>query len=289
MELVLGTVQFGIAYGVAGRVAPVPAAEVRVILARALARGVRWLDTAPGYGDIEERLAGLVDDREAFSVITKVPAMPADLATGAAVARWLADTLSRSRDRLGRSLKAVLFHRGQDLLEEQGPELWQAAKEFASAHDLAIGVSCYEPRTLAEIGQRFPLALAQLPGNALDQRLTRVLLADRPRLAIHVRSAFLQGLLLIPQAEACARVPAAAEALARWHAWCRERGRSPLEAALGIVKAIPGATHCVVGVDSLAQLDAILAAWQAASPIDAPELACDDLAAIDPRQWPLAH
>lgn len=288
MELTLGTVQFGLAYGVAGRAAPVPAGEVRAILSRALAQGVCWLDTAPGYGDIEERLASLMGDRDAFSVITKIPAAPADLSTGAA-AHWVADTLSRSRDRLGRSFKAVLFHRGQDLLEAQGPELWQAMAEFASAHGLAPGVSCYEPQTLAAIAQRFPLALAQLPGNALDQRLSRAPLADQPRLSIHVRSAFLQGLLLIPEAEARARVPAASKALARWHAWCQEQGRPPLEAALGIVKAIPGATHCVVGVDSLAQLDAILAAWQAASPIDAPELACDDLAAIDPRHWPMAH
>lgn len=288
MELALGTVQFGLAYGVAGRVAPVPAGEVRAILSRARAQGVCWLDTAPGYGDIEERLASLMGDRDAFSVITKIPAAPADLAAGAA-AHWATDTLIRSRDRLGRSLKAVLLHRGQDLLEPRGSELWQAASEFASAHGLALGASCYDPETLAAIAQRFPAALAQLPGNALDQRLCHVPQADRPRVSIHVRSAFLQGLLLLPEAEACKRVPAASKALARWHAWCRDHGRPPLEAALGIVKAIPGATHCVVGVDNLAQLDAILAAWQEASPIEAPELACDDLAAIDPRHWQVAN
>ena len=55
-----------------------------------------------------------------------------------------------------------------------------------------------------------------------------------------------------------------------------------------MVKALPGATHCVVGVDSLAQLEAIVAAWQAAPIIEAPELACNDQAVIDPRLWPLA-
>lgn len=93
----------------------------------------------------------------------------------------------------------------------------------------------------------------------------------------------------MPLVDACARVPAAAVALARWHAWCWDHGREPIEVALGLVKALPGATHCVVGVDSLAQLEAIVAAWHAAPVIEAPELACNNLTAIDPRQWLLEH
>ena len=40
MQLALGTVQFGIAYGIAGRGEAVPEAEVRAILEDAAARGV---------------------------------------------------------------------------------------------------------------------------------------------------------------------------------------------------------------------------------------------------------
>ena len=286
MELALGTVQFGLAYGVAGRGTPVPSEEVRAILARARALGVRWLDTAPAYGDIEERLAGLMGDRDEFSIVSKIPAAPSHLAAGAA-AQWVADTLTRSRERLGHSLKAILFHRAEDLLDSHGAERWQAASAFASVHGLDLGVSCYDPATLAAVTARFPVALAQLPGNALDQRLCHAPPADMSQMSIHVRSAFLQGLLLMPEADACARVPAAAAVLVRWHAWCRDHGRPPLQAALGLVKALPGATHCVVGVDSLAQLEAIVAAWQAAPVISAPELACNDTAVIDPRHWPL--
>jgi aryl-alcohol dehydrogenase-like predicted oxidoreductase len=287
MELALGTVQFGLAYGVAGRGAPVPSGEVRAILARARALGVRWLDTAPAYGDIEERLTDLIGDHHEFSVVSKIPAAPAQLAPGAA-AHWVTDTLNRSRDRLGHALTAILFHRAEDLLDPQGIERWQAASAFASAHGLDLGVSCYGPGSLTEVTTRFPVTLAQLPGNALDQRLCHTPPADMSQMAIHVRSAFLQGLLLMPESDACARVPAAAAVLERWHAWCRDHESPPLEAALGLVKALPGATHCVVGVDSLAQLEAIVAAWNEAPAIVAPELACDDVAVIDPRNWPSA-
>jgi hypothetical protein len=81
-------------------------------------------------------------------------------------------------------------------------------------------------------------------------------------------------------------VPAAAAPLARWHAWTRERDLDPLVAALSLAKGLPGVTHCVVGVDDLAQFEAIAAAWAAAVPLRACELAVHDIDVIDPRRWP---
>ena len=56
MKLSLGTVQFGLAYGIAGRDTPVEPAIVRNILELAQSAGITTLDTAAAYGDIEERL-----------------------------------------------------------------------------------------------------------------------------------------------------------------------------------------------------------------------------------------
>jgi len=126
-----------------------------------------------------------------------------------------------------------------------------------------------------------PVALAQLPGNALDQRIAQAPSA----VPLHLRSALLQGLLLMPLAQASQRLPVAAAALAHWHAWCAERALAPLTAALGIVKGLPGVTHCVVGAETLPQFQAIARAWQDAPVLQAPELAVAEPAVIDPRTW----
>lgn len=285
MELALGTVQFGLRYGVAGRDTAVPPQEARAILQRAAALGIRLLDTAAGYGDIEPRLAALADGLP-LRIVSKVPACPDGL-DAAAAAAFARAGLARSIERLGPALAGFMFHRAEDLLGPHGKALWQACWPLAEAHGIALGVSCYDPATLGRVCARHPVALAQLPGNALDQRLAS---ADAATLAaplqLHLRSAFLQGLLLMPQAAAAHRVPAAAVALARWHAWCQARSLAPLVAALGLVKGLPAVSHCVVGVDDLAQLEAIAAAWASAPVLRAPELQCDELAVIDPRQWP---
>jgi aryl-alcohol dehydrogenase-like predicted oxidoreductase len=284
MELALGTVQFGLRYGVAGRGTAVPPVEVRAILERAHALGIRVLDTAAAYGDIEPRLAALADGLS-FRIVSKLPPCPDGLNAEAAAA-WAIHTLTQSRSRLGLALGTMLFHRAEDLLESRGDALWAACAPLAIAHGMRLGVSSYDSVTFERVRARFPVTIAQLPGNALDQRLRVVPTDGDTPLELHLRSAFLQGLLLMPEAEAARRVPAAAPALARWHAWCCARGHSALVAALGIVKGLPGVSHCVVGVNDLPQLEQIATAWAAAPALKAPELHTDDPDTIDPRRWP---
>lgn len=285
MKLALGTVQFGLPYGVAGRGAVVPEREVRAILARASQLGIRMLDTAATYGDIEERLAAILPEGE-WQVVTKLPPVPEALAAGDRH-RWVHGQLARARDRLGEHLHGVLFHRADDLMGESAGELWDVCASWAASTTCRVGVSCYQPETLARIAVRFPISIAQVAGNALDQRLLQCPGGMSGHAELHVRSAFLQGLLLMDEAVAGERVPSARQALRRWHLWRMERGLSPLEAALGIVKALPGVSHCVVGVDALDQLEEIAEVWNSCRAMSATELASNDISVIDPRCWPV--
>lgn len=284
MELVLGTVQFGLRYGIAGRDTAVPEGEVRGILACAAARGVRMLDTAAAYGDIEGRLVPLLPDGE-WRIVTKLPALPAGLGRGD-VAAWTDTALARVDARLGVRVHGVLLHRAEDLLEPHAEALWRCCAAWSAARGCKLGVSCYDTGTLEAVLARFPVTLAQMPGNALDQRLR--MCSPFTGVEIHLRSVFLQGLLLLGEAEAKRRVPAAAAALARWHGWCRDNDLPPLTAALGIAKGFAGVSHCVIGVDNAAQMGAIAAAWSSAPILRAEVLHCADGAIVDPRLWAVA-
>ena len=193
------------------------------------------------------------------------------------------EAVARIKARLGASLRTVLFHRAEDLTGADGVEAWNAACESLHDSGIELGASCYSPADACALRDRFALQVVQLPGNALDQRLRAVTLP--PGLEIHLRSVFLQGLLLLSPSAAAARVPQAARTIERWHRWCAERGLAPLAAALGAAKALPGVRYCVVGVDRAAQLEEILDAWSGCGPLHDPALAVDDGAIIDPRRW----
>lgn len=273
-RLALGTVQFGLAYGVAGRDAPVPEGEVRAILARAWELGVRRLDTAPGYGDIEERLARLAGDRD-FSIVSKVPGLSAGDDRPARVRA----SVATSRERLGERLAGLLFHGADDLAGADAERLWAAAAESG----LPIGPSCYDAATLQAIAGRFPAGMAQLPGSALDQSVEQLRLPHP--VEVTLRSVFLQGLLLLPEAAAVRRVPRAAGAIGAFHRFAAEHGLSPLAAALAVARGLEHVDYCVVGVDSLAQLEEIAAAWEEAPVLRAPQLDTRASDVIDPRRW----
>lgn len=285
MKLALGTVQFGIGYGIAGTGHAVPESQVTAILDRACHWGIDLLDTAAAYGDIESRLHRLVGDRP-LHVVSKLPPQPPGLDEASAAA-WAGDQVARSCERLGDRLVGLMFHRPDDLDGPLGPVVWASASTACRAAGLRLGVSAYDCATVDRLAARLPIALVQLPGNALDQRLAGWRPVP-PVPEVHLRSAFLQGLLLMPEPQAAQRLPAAAAALRRWHDACDRRGLDPLVACLCVVKAMPHVARCVVGVETPAHLDAIARAWAEARPMHAPELACDDAAVIDPRRWQLA-
>ncbi len=283
MELALGTVQFGIPYGLAGRSEPVPEYEVRAILEYAFSAGIRILDTAAAYGTIERRLRRLTGNNP-FRIVTKLPAMPQP-ATVEQAKQWAITQLNSAMDNLGDRLDTVMFHRADDLLETHGMDVWHICSEWAAKHDVRLGASCYDPQTLTNIRSLLSVEVAQLPSNALDQRLRTHAHDNSGGVELHVRSAFLQGLLLMDEASATRRVPAAHSAITRWHTWLRQNSMEALPAALGLVKSLKGVHCCVVGVDRLNQLEELTGAWASTPPLEAPELASVDPSIIDPRNW----
>ncbi len=63
-------------YGVSNRGGRPDEREVAAILARAVARGVGYLDTAPAYGDAEILLGRLLPDGHGLRIVTKTPPVP---------------------------------------------------------------------------------------------------------------------------------------------------------------------------------------------------------------------
>lgn len=275
-RLALGTVQFGLAYGVSGMTHPVDPVETRKILEFARISGIDRLDTAPAYGDIEERLNDLVADLD-FSIVSKLPSC--------ASVSELERSFEQSCARLKPKLDGMLFHDPANLRGSEGARIWERALKLAEDRSLSLGSSYYDPSALvSDIGRLPSLKMAQLPANAFDQRLAET--RELPDgIEITIRSAFLQGLLLLDQRRAKHRLPQASAALTKWHRWCSNQRLSPIIAAFSIVKGLEP-DFVVVGVDSLSQLKELVDAWNNAKPLVVPELAVSDQHVFDPRLWP---
>jgi aryl-alcohol dehydrogenase-like predicted oxidoreductase len=284
-RLALGTVQFGLEYGIANQAGRVGLGEADRILSEAWVCGIDTLDTAIAYGESEQTLGNIGVDK--WNVVSKLPSLPAGEAS---VEDWVLEQIRGSLQRLGVTrLHSVLLHRPDQLFEPQGQKLL-AALELLKSIGLAqkIGVSVYTPQELDRLYSLAHFDLVQAPLNILDRRLTESGWSRRLKsmgVELHVRSVFLQGLLLMP---ASARPPKFARWQAVWHEWERwlhEQRLPPLDACLRYALSVPEVDKIVVGVDHVEQLRQITAAATGSLSTlpQWPQIVDSDL--INPARW----
>jgi aryl-alcohol dehydrogenase-like predicted oxidoreductase len=291
-RLALGTVQFGLDYGVTHGGGRVPGTEIGKILAVAQSAGIDTLDTAAGYGDAEDML-GSVEAGLSFRIITKTIASGTATISDPDIDRIEARFLQSLEKLAIPSVDSVLSHAVGDLLAPSGDKLWKRMQGWrAQGLVKRIGVSVYNTAETDAVLARFSPDLVQLPLNVLDQRLLRNGTIERLAscgVAIHVRSIFLQGLLLQNPVDCPVRLSRTLPLLKRWWSICHDQDVSPLAVALRFGLDIPGIERIVVGVHSAAHLREIISATQASvTGIDWPALAAQDSEAVDPRRWPKA-
>lgn len=293
MKLGLGTVQFGIDYGITNAGGRPPADTVRAILDHAASNGIVTLDTAALYGSAEEVLGENLPRPHPFRIISKTTALDPALPPAEAVA-GIAAGVRRSLERLGENrLAGLLVHRVDDLLGPHGDRLWNGLLRLRDEGLVErIGVSLYTPEEALTLLGRYPLDLVQLPLNPFDQRHLRgnsLAALAAAKVEVHVRSAFLQGLLLAPAHPLPAGLEALRPAMAAWREWLAAERLTPLQACLGFLHGIAAVDVAVCGVTTLAEWQEIIAAAVSAPPLPTEgfkKLAVADDNLIDPRYWP---
>lgn len=283
-RIALGTVQFGMAYGIAnaGQVSP---NEVAQIIATARAAQIDTLDTAILYGS-SEIVLGTVGT-SGFRVVSKLPALPVDCTD---VDDWVRSEGRGCLERLqSRRLAGLLLHRPADLLGRRGAYLYQALLALKDDGLVEkIGYSVQTPEDLGGLFERFSPDIVQLPFNVFDRRMQTSGWIDRLKVAgveVHARSAFLQGLLLLSTGAIPPKFTAWSNLFARWHTWCADYEISLLDGALGHVLSIDGIDRVVVGVDSNTQLQEILTSSRKAGQLVPNDIQAEAGMLINPSQW----
>jgi aryl-alcohol dehydrogenase-like predicted oxidoreductase len=264
LKIALGTVQFGMSYGISNNAGKTSQEEVGSILADAASYGVRVIDTASLYGNSETVLGRSLPSNSEFHIVTKTPQFAGQV-LGESDAQHLEDSLRSSLSKLGRSsVYGLLIHRSSDILLPGGNLLVDRLLKLKQYGLVSkVGVSVYSGLQIDQVLERFPIDLIQLPINVLDQRLLQsghLQKLKRAGVEIHARSAFLQGLLLMEQQEVPEYFDGVREHLESLRLFMRERGLSPLQAALGFVSGIPEIDQVICGVNNARQLGEIIEA-----------------------------
>ncbi len=176
------------------------------------------------------------------------------------------------RDRID----VLMFHRHADRIRWRGAALERLRWHQREGRIGAIGVSVYTRRSDRVSSGDPQVTHLQIPFNLLDNRWLRspfqTALAARPEVRIHVRSVFLQGLLLGDAGIWPACFSDAQELVLRIEELMRRFGRSSrADLCLAYVRAFPWIFAVLVGVETAEQLDELLPLMRS-SPLSAQQV-----------------
>lgn len=284
-RLALGTVQFGLPYGIANQAGQVSRPEARKMLRLAAAKGIDTLDTAIAYGESEICLGEV--GCQNFKLVTKLPAVPDNCSD---IANWINEQVLASLGRLGvNSVYGLLLHRSEQLLGRDGKVIFKALQNLKETGSVEkTGVSIYAPGELEALTSQYHFDLVQAPFNIIDRRLSTSGWLQRLKqegVEIHTRSAFLQGLLLMPRSAIPGKFMPWAGILGKWHDWLECHSFAAVKASLAYPLSFPEIDRVVIGADSKNQLEQIIGAALGGIPEEFPDLHSEDENLINPAYW----
>lgn len=251
-KLILGTVQFGLDYGINNNTGIISEKKIKEILDYAFNNGIKLLDTAEAYGSSQKKIGEYhKKSRNKFGVITK----------------FSSKTNSKSIDiikRIQTNLKILnvnklycyMFHSFKEFdtsFQTYRKDLLQLRKNGVINR---IGVSIYTNDEFEKVLRFKDITLVQLPFNLLDndnKRGSIIKKAKEKGIEIHTRSVFLQGLFFKNLNKLPSKTKALSGYLNYLHDFCDE-DYNINDLALNYVYNKKNIDKVLIGVDNILHL-----------------------------------
>jgi len=252
-KLILGTVQFGLKYGINNTIGKPSNDEVLSLLKVAYNSGIRILDTAEAYGNAHQLIGNYhnIRDNSKFKIITKLPHDIKHNLIKSKVIEYL--NLMKVN-----TLDVMMFH-SFDSFKSNYNALKTLSELKSNVLINNIGVSVYTNTQLESLLNEDLITVVQLPFNLLDNFSVRGDLINRLKekgKVIHTRSAFLQGLFFKKSTDDISIVQALKPHLETLNKIAKKQGCSMEALALSYCIKQNNIDNVIIGVDSISQLNA---------------------------------
>ena len=250
-KYILGTVQFGLNYGVNNQLGKPSEDKVFQILDEAFKQNIHLLDTAEAYGNAVDIIGQYhKSGKNQFKVLSKFK----DVTKG-----LLSDQISKNLDLLNiDSFEVYSYHSYSDFWEKKYllDEL-EKAKQNGSIKK--IGISLYTNTEMESAIQCKSIDVIQIPYSLLDNKNQRgelIKFAKEKKKEVHVRSIFLQGLFFKGVETLPQNLLQLKPYLELIDQICQDNNVSKLSLASSYAYYNEDIDNVLIGVDSLEQLKA---------------------------------
>ncbi|WCL51221.1 aldo/keto reductase [Leptospira sp. GIMC2001] len=287
-KVIIGTVQFGLNYGIANTLGKINYTRGSEIIRLAEKHNISTLDTAIAYGDSEILLGQIGIDN--WKVISKLPPLETNLESKVLEGKIYSLIQSSLRNLNIKKLYGILLHSPEDLLSKNGSQIYKTLIDLKNNKLVEkIGISIYDPNCLDLYLEHFDLDIVQAPFNILDRRIKEQGYLDKLKnknIEFHCRSIFLQGLLLMNRSELLAKFNKWEYVWDKMENFASNNGISNLDICTAFIKQNTDVDRVIIGVDSKIHLDEIIASCNKdINTVPEIEIENDRLELLNPSNW----
>ncbi|WP_175454738.1 aldo/keto reductase [Lutibacter oricola] len=252
-KIILGTVQFGLNYGINNKFGKPNFDVVKHILDTAFKKGIKFLDTAEVYGDSHNVISRYHEvSNNRFKIITKYSASQLN---------YSINFLDRIKELVKLFdvdyLYAYLFHSYEEFKKVVDYNLNGFDTIINNPLVTKVGVSVYSNEQLEDVLNYDFVKIVQVPYNLLDNDFQRGQVLSKLHakgVEIHTRSVFLQGLFFKDVKSLTGNLIEFKEKLELINSISDENELKKVELALNYPLSKKYISKVLIGVDSLEQL-----------------------------------
>ena len=264
-EIILGTAQWGLNYGITNNSGKVNQEEIHKIVEYCLKNNIKTFDTARDYGNSEEIIGELnIKFFRQIQTISKIKNF--DLKGNNYDKANIKDfVLKTHKNTSNQSIEGMLIY--DKLLEHKYfPNLWEVLIELKDNNIIKkIGLTTYEEKLNEDVIKEYKFDIVQLPFNVYDQHRYEngfLSILKENNVEIHARSIFLQGLLLLGFNNLDYKFSSIKEHQKKMHNFFHLNGMSVIEGCLCAILQNKKIDKIIVGCENLIQLKEILNSYK---------------------------
>ncbi len=248
---ILGTATFSKNYGIANKKDSTNNRTPILLLREAASLGITMLDTAPAYGESEQIIGMYHKSQKQFTTFTKISTLDKNLA--------IESVQMSIRNLYVKKLQGVYFHNHNELIRAKKDDVRRLIDKLkASNLTEKIGASVYTEQEIEYLAESYPeISLYQVPENILDRRLVGSKLINdlaRNGYIFHVRSIFLQGLILMDVKEIPEALSVVRGNIEELKKNAISTGVSVRDLCINYAKTITWSSGIVIGASNVIQL-----------------------------------
>lgn len=254
MDLVLGTAQLGMDYGVNNGEGKLSHRKAFAILDKAFYGGIKLLDTALSYGESENIIGEYMSySNNRFQIATKLPSSNYRRDDETEI------SLNKSLKNLGVEVIDYYFFHSFSEFRDNAAVLRKVEENKKKGRVVNIGVSLYDEEELDFILNEKDKSVdaVQIPFNIFDLRWKKNSLLKRAKekdIKIFARSIYLQGLFFLEQGEAGKIHPKAHYYIEELIKFAHANDMETEEVAMHYVKMHPEIDYILVGCETPEQV-----------------------------------